>query len=136
MKNKTLTVYLALFFGAYGVHRFYLKGWRDLWAWLHVLATSVGLIGLRRAFALGQDDHLSWGLVPFLGFSLFTACLAAIIFGLMPEAKWNKAYEGDGSTSGTTIFGVVLSLLLGATALMSAIAFTGQRYFEYAIKSA
>jgi F420-0:gamma-glutamyl ligase-like protein len=54
----------------------------------------------------------------------------------MQEAKWHKAYSGDGTSSGTTVFGVVMALLLGATALMSAIAFTGQRYFEYAIKSA
>lgn len=147
MKNKTLTVYLALFLGLFGVYRLYLKGWRDTWFWLHLLATSLGLIGLRRAFAIGQDDQLSWVLAPFLGFSLFAACLAAIIYGLMLEAKWNKAYNSNapashaecglaGITSGTTIFGVILALLLGATALMSAIAFTGQRFFEYSLKSA
>ena len=134
-KNKTLTVYLALLLGVLGVHRLYLKGWRDIGFWLHMLATGLGLIGLRRAFVLGQDDQLSWLLMPFFGFSLFAACLAAIVYGLMLEAKWNQAYKGDGSTSGTTIFGVILSLLLGATALMSAIAFTGQRYFEHAMKN-
>ena len=146
MKNKTLTVYLALFIGVFGIHRLYLKNWRDIGLWLHILATGFGLVGLRRAFALGQDDQLSWLLTPFLGFSLFAACLASIVYGLMPQAKWNQAYNPDacasdtgyglaGSTSGTTIFGVVLSLLLGATALMSAIAFAGQRYFESALKA-
>ena len=136
MKNKTLTVYLALFLGSLGAHRLYLKGWRDFGFWLHLVATALGLIGFRRAFALGQDDQLSWALAPFLGISLFAACLAAIVYGLMQEAKWHKAYKGDGASSGTTVFGVILALLLGATALMSAIAFAGQRYFEYALKTA
>ncbi len=136
LKNKTLTVYLALFFGIFGAHRLYLKGWLDVGFWLHLVATALGMIGFRRAFALGQDDKLSWALAPFLGMSLFAACLAAIVYGLMQEAKWHKAYKGDGVSSGTTVFGVILALLLGATALMSAIAFAGQRYFEYALKTA
>jgi hypothetical protein len=146
IKNKTLTVYLALLLGSLGAHRLYLKGWRDVGFWLHAVATAIGFVGFRRAFALGQDDQLSWLLAPFLGFSLFAACLAAIVYGLMPEIKWNKAYNEEartspagyglaGSTSGTTIFAVILALLLGATALMSAIAFTGQRYFEHAMKA-
>ncbi len=146
MKNKTLTVYLALFLGVLGAHRFYLKGFRDVGGWLQIIVSAIGFVGMRRIWALGQDDHLSWVLVPFFGLSLFAACLAAIIHGLMLEAKWNKAYNGNisasltgytlaGSTSGTTIFGVILSLLLGATALMSSIAFTGQRFFEYSLKS-
>ncbi len=147
MKNKTFTVYLALCLGLFGAHRLYLKGWRDLGLWLHFIATALGFIGLRRAFAIGQDDQLSWLLAPFLGVSLFAACIAAIIYGLMLEAKWNKAYNSDastsptgfglaGGTSGITIFGVILALLIGATALMSAIAFAGQRYFEYAARAA
>lgn len=146
-KNKTLTVYLALFLGVFGAHRFYLKGLSDLWGWLQAVVTGIGLVGMRRVWVLGTDDRLAWTLVPFFGFSLFAACLAAIIYGLMLEAKWNQAYNKEafaspagcglaGSTSGATIFGVILALLLGATALMSAIAFTGQRYFEYALKAA
>jgi hypothetical protein len=146
MKHKTLTVYLALLIGVWGIHRLYLKGWRDLGFWLHLAATSVGFVGLRRAITLGQDDRVSWVLAPFFGGSLFAACLAAIVHGLTSEAKWNMTYNNDvrasqtphdfaGSTSGVTIFGVILALLVGATALMSAIAFTGQRYFEYALKA-
>jgi hypothetical protein len=82
-------------------------------------------------------------LVPFWGASLAAACLAAIVFGLMDKAKWNTAYNptapsdtAAGNSSGLGIFAVILALLLGATALMSVIAFTGQRYFEYALKTA
>ena len=143
LKNKTLTAYLALLFGTLGAHRFYLKGLADKWGWLHALASGIGLYGIRRMVTLGQDDRLAWLLMPFWGASLAAACLSAIVFGLMDKAKWNAAYnptapsDADaGNSSGLGIFAVILALLLGATALMSVIAFTGQRYFEYVLKTA
>jgi TM2 domain-containing membrane protein YozV len=147
MKNKTISTYLALFFGTLGAHRFYLKGFGDLWGWLQASVTALGLVGMRRIWVLGQDDQLAWALVPLFGFSLFAACLAAIVYGLMQEATWNAAYNAHtaedqspcglaGRGTGLTIFGVILALLLGTTALMSAIAFTGQRFFEYSLKAA
>ncbi len=143
MKNKTLAAYLALLFGCIGTHRFYLKGLADKWGWLHLLASSIGLYGIRRVMVFGQDDRLAWVLVPFFGASLAAACLAAIVFGLMDKTKWNAAYNPSasseataGNSSGLGIFAVILALLLGATALISAIAFTGQRYFEATLKVA
>ncbi len=142
LKNKTLTAYLALLFGTLGAHRFYLKGLADKWGWLHIFVTGVGLYGIRRMVTLGQDDRLAWLLMPFWGASLAAACLSAIVFGLMDKAKWNAAYNRSassdadaGNSSGLGIFAVILALLLGATALMSVIAFTGQRYFEYVLKT-
>ncbi len=142
LKNKTLTAYLALLLGALGVHRFYLKGLADKWGWLHLFASSMGLYGVRRVLAFGQDDRLAWVLVPFWGASLAAACLAAIVCGLMDKAKWNATYNpaasseaASGNSSGLGIFAAILALLLGATALMSVIAYTGQRYFESALKA-
>ena len=142
IKNKTTTTYLALLLGIFGAHRFYLKGFGDVWGWLQTVVTAIGLVGIRRIWVLGQDDRLAWMLVPLFGFSLFAACLCAIVFGLMQEAKWNAAYNTEaieshtaGASSGATIFGVILALLLGTTALMSAIAYTGQKYFEASMKN-
>ncbi len=151
LKNKTIATYFALILGVFGMHRFYLKGLGDKWGWLQLTISAVGLVGMRRIWALGQDDRLAWALVPFFGLSLFAACLAAIVFGLMPEGKWNAAYNtpppeshGAGGSSrvnagvstGLTIFGVILALLLGTTALMSTIAYSGQKYFEAVLKTA
>ena len=143
IKNKTTATYLALFLGLLCIHRFYLKGFRDVLGWLQVLLSAIGFVGMRRIWALGQDDHLAWTLVPFFGLSLFAAGLAAIVIGLTDQAKWNKVYNPNhfadhpaGAGSGMTVFGVIMALLLGATALMSSIAFTGQRFFEYSLKSA
>jgi len=34
-RSKTIATWLALLGGSLGLHRFYLLGWRDPWAWLH-----------------------------------------------------------------------------------------------------
>jgi hypothetical protein len=48
---------------------------------------------------------------------------------LSPEAK-------PGQTNWLTIGAIVVALLIGTTALMSSIAFSFQRYFEYQVEEA
>jgi TM2 domain-containing membrane protein YozV len=136
-KSKTLAAWLALLGGGFGLHRFYLHGARDLWGWLWWLPTLVGAYGVQRALTLGQDDQLAWVLVPLLGLALASAMLAAIVYGLMPDEKWNARFNPQGKTHQAgwgVVIAVVISLLVGATVLMSTIAFSGQRYFEYQVE--
>jgi len=143
MKNKTLATWLSLVGGPLGLHRFYLFGLGDIIGWLHPIPTALGLYGIQRVQQYGLDDQLSWLLIPLLGF-MFAACaLTAIIYGLMTPEKWNARYNpgapGEspaGQTQWLTIGAVVLSLLLGATALVSSIAFSFQRYFEHQVEEA
>lgn len=139
-KNKTLAALLALVGGGLGLHRFYLYGMSDTWAWVHIIPTALGLWGVERVRALGQDDVLSWVLLPLLGLSIAVACLSAIIYALMDKTKWNAHYnpgqpaEGKaGQTSWLTIVVLACALMLGAIGLMSSLAFSFQRYFEHQI---
>lgn len=138
MKNKTLAAWLAFIAGPFGLHRFYLQGRRDWIGWLLPLPTLIGLYGVYRARDIGLDDRLSWLLIPLLGFTVAGCALTAIVYGLTSAEKWNDRFNRSepsdteaGSTNWLTIAAVVFSLLFGTTALMSAIAFTFQRYFEY-----
>ncbi len=132
-KSKTLATWVALIGGGLGLHRFYLYGLRDVWGWLWPIPTAIGVYGVERALALGQDDRLAWALIPLLGVSLSASMLTAIVYGLMPDEKWNARFNPQGpqhETGWAAVIGVVLALLVGAAILMSTIAFTGQRYFE------
>ncbi|MBC7955929.1 MAG: hypothetical protein H7Y33_08680 [Cytophagales bacterium] len=136
-KSKTLAAWLALLGGGLGLHRFYLYGSRDVWGWLWPLPTLVGAYGVHRVLKLGQDDQLAWVLVPLLGFALASAMLAAIVYGLMPDEKWNARFNPQGKpheAGWAVVIAVVISLLVGSTVLMSTIAFSGQRYFEHQIE--
>ena len=137
-KSKTLAAWLALLGGGLGLHRFYLHGPRDVWGWLWPLPTLLGLYGVRRALNLGQDDQLSWLLVPMLGLALAAAMLAGILYGLTPDERWNAEHNaGTGREHRAgwgVVFAVVLCLGIGATVLMATIAYGGQRFFEYQVE--
>jgi hypothetical protein len=136
-KSKTLATWIAVIGGSMGLHRFYLHGFRDVWGWLFPLPTLLGLYGVQRVLDLGQDDQLSWALIPLAGCAMAAAMLTAIVYGLMADEKWDARYndEGPASHSGwTVVIGVIVALLIGAGVLMATIAFSGQRYFEYQIE--
>ena len=136
-KNTTTAAWLAFIFGQLGLHRLYLFGFRDLWAWLHPLVAALGWWGVERVQLYGQDDQLAWLLIPLLGFTLAGTALTAIYYGLMSSEKWNARYNPGspeaiaGNTSWLTIGAVVFALLFGTISLMSSIVFSFQRYFEY-----
>jgi hypothetical protein len=146
-KSKTLATWVTLLGGPLGLHRFYLYGINDVWGWLHPLPTLVGIWGINRVLDFGQDDQLSWLLIPVLGFMVAGTMLQAIVYGLMPDEKWHARFnrglvaQGQGgpalpASGWGAVLGVILALLVGATVLMSTIAFSGQRYFEYQIEEA
>jgi hypothetical protein len=133
VKHKAVATWLALLVGVFGLHRFYLHGWKDRWAWLFPLPTLVGLAGVQRMEAFGQDDRLAWVLIPWLGVSLVAALLGGIVYGLMPDERWNARFNPRQPAPPArwgAIIGVVLCLFVGGIALMSTIAFSAQRYFE------
>jgi hypothetical protein len=143
MKNKTLATWLAFWGGPLGLHRFYLHGFTDMLAWLLPIPTALGFYGLERVKQFGQDDTLSWMLIPLLGFTLAGCAMNAIFYGLMPIEKWNTRFNPQtdalnpaGRTQWTTIIGIVTALLLGTTVMMSSLVFSFQRYFEYQIEAA
>lgn len=143
MKSKTVATWLAFLGGAFGLHRFYLKGLGDLWGWLLPIPTALGAHGIQRVLDHGQDDRLSWLLIPLLGFTVAGCALNAIWFGLMAPEKWNQRYNPNsptdargGRTHWGTVLGVVFSLLVGTTVLMASIVFSFQRYFEVQVEAA
>ena len=138
-KSKTLATWLALLLGSLGAHRFYLHGGRDWVAWLHPLPALLGLAGAIRMSNLGQDDHAAWLLIPLLGLMLVIGMGSAIVIGLTPDETWAVRHHPGQPvrhTSWGAVIGVVIALLLGGTVLMGAIAFGGQKYFEYRALSA
>lgn len=143
MKNKTLAAWLAFLGGPLGLHRFYLHGLGDALGWLLPIPTALGIYGIERVQQLGQDDQLSWVLIPLLGFTIAGCALRAILYGLMAPEKWNARFNpaaapdaAPGRTHWFTIGAVALSLLVGTGVLMASLAFSFQRYFEYQIEEA
>ena len=143
MKSKTLSTWLTFIGGPLGLHRFYLFGFGDWLGWLLPIPTAMGLYGISRVQDFGQDDLMSWWLIPLVGFTIAGCALNAIVYGLMSTEKWNAKFNPQhpadhrsGQTSWLTIGGVAASLLIGTAILMSSLVFSFQRYFEYQIEQA
>ena len=87
-RSKTVATWLALLGGSLGLHRFYLFGLRDPWAWLHPWPTLVGAYGFWRMRTWGVDDARGSALVPLLGIMLAATMLQAIVYGLTSDERW------------------------------------------------
>jgi len=141
MKSKTVAAWLAFVGGPLGLHRFYLRGLGDMVGWLLPIPTALGLYGIQRVQRLGQDDTLSWLLIPMLGFTIAGCCLTAILYGLSTPEKWNARFNPsaaqDATPGGThwgTIFAIAASLMIGAGSLMASIAYSFEHYFAWQIE--
>lgn len=132
-KQKWAAAWLALVFGGFGLHRFYLFGLRDRWGWLHVPFTVAGWVGVTRLRSLGLDDVTGWWLVPLGGLSVAAGMLGGIYYGLMADDKFNARFNRGQALAGTgwgVVLAVILCLLLGGGVTMASLAMTFQKYFE------
>jgi hypothetical protein len=138
MKNKTIAAWFAFIGGPIGLHRFYLFGKQDWLGWLLPIPTILGLYGVQRVRSFGIDDTLSWILLPVLGFVIAGCALNAIVYGLKSAELWNAQFNPQanpaadaGQTNWLTVGAVVLSLLIGCSALIFGTVQVFQHYFEY-----
>jgi hypothetical protein len=120
-KNKTLATFLALVLGGVGAHRFYLKGGVDRLGLLHVC--SIPVTGL--VYGLGRAPNPFWVLLPLL-VSYIVGFIEGLVIGLTPDEKWDAAYNAASGKQSRSNWMVavllVLTLMVGATALIATIA--------------
>jgi len=71
------------------------------------------------------------------------SAMHTLYWGLMSQTDWNQRYNPDadlesssGRTNWLTVGALVLSMMLGTTALLSSLAYGFQRYFESQIEEA
>jgi len=132
-RSRAIATWLALVGGGLGLHRFYLHGSRDVWAWLHPWPTLVGAYGFWRMREFGVDDARGSLLVPILGVMLAATMLQAIVYGLASDERWAARHGAAAAAvqrGWLTYVGVALALAVGTSAAVATIAFTAQRYFE------
>ncbi|CAB3736443.1 hypothetical protein LMG22037_06058 [Paraburkholderia phenoliruptrix] len=139
-RSKTITAALAFFLGTLGAHRFYLYGPRDIYGWAHIIGTLLGIPGAMLLVASERASTLGWVLAFPGAVSIMAAFLAAIVYGLRPDDKWDRQFNAHTqrkSRSGwTVIFVVIFSLLIGAFLLMTGLAISFQTYFETQVQAA
>lgn len=81
MKNKIVTAILALFFGLFGVHRFYLG--QKVWGVLLFMASMLGILLME---APAQP-------FPFIILPVLIGFIDAVLFFAMPQAEFDNKYN-------------------------------------------
>lgn len=119
-KNKTIAALLAFLLGALGLHRLYLRGWRDPWLWLHLACLPAAWL---LATLAPQADGF-YKLLP-VTVSGLAGMLQALILGLTPDEKWDPYYNAASGRQSDTRWPVavvlVASMMIGAGGLIATI---------------
>lgn len=132
-KSKTSAAFLASIGGSVGLHRFYLAGRRDKWAWLHFATLPISLF----IYFTFQSINPFFAFSPLI-LSALIGFLTCLVIGTAADEKWDKQYNPQTLTPSDTgwLIAVILVLTLGigAGALIAVIArtfdllFTGGLY--------
>ena len=110
-KNKSFATFLALAAGALGAHRFYLRGSVDKLGLIHVACLPIaGLV-------CGLMPHADWfyKLLPIL-VSAVAGFIEALVIGLMPDEKFDAAFNPASGKQSDTSW--IVALLLVATMMV------------------
>lgn len=120
------------------MHRFYLYGPRDIFAYLHIAATALGIVGVQSLVSTQRMSVVGWLLSVPGAASLLAAFLAAIVYGLHPDGKWDARFNPNSPRKNRSgwgvVFVVIVSLFIGAMLLMGALALGFQTYFEATVQ--
>jgi hypothetical protein len=118
-KNKTVAAWLAFWAARWACTASTCTAWATA-GWLLPIPTALGLYGIQRVQQLGQDDQLSWVLIPLLGFTIAGCALKAILYGLATPERWNALHNpsaapdaAPGRTGWPTIFAIAAALMVG-----------------------
>jgi TM2 domain-containing membrane protein YozV len=127
-KNKTVATLLAALLGGAGVHRFYLCGRRDGWAWLHFASLPLSALGIVAGTNLAPVYSIF--LTAPLIVSALAGLLEALVLGLTPDAKWDLKYNAASGRHSTSTWPLALILALTLAVGMSALIFVMSRSFD------
>jgi hypothetical protein len=132
-KNKTFATLLAAVLGGFGVHRFYLRGAKDPWGWLHFATAPISL-----AAVLNRGDQPALFVGGLFVLSFLIALIEALVLGLLADEQWDARFNPGSDRVSASGWPLALLLVLttgsGAIALIFIIArsfdllFTGGAY--------
>ena len=119
-KNKTLAALLAAVAGTLGIHRLYLRGVADKWAWLHLASAPATWL----LTVLAPQADIFYELLP-LTLSYLVGFLEALVIGLTADEKFDARFNaGSGRESSSRwplAVLLVVTMLAGTTTLIATI---------------
>ncbi len=132
-KDKFVAALLALLTGVFGGHRFYLRGLRDPWAWVHGPLFVLGLIGVWRFVLLQRDDALTWALLGLFVAVVIAVVVQTLVIGLTSDEQWDARWNAGSTRRSANGWGpvlvVIFALFMSVGSLTGGLAYVLQRFF-------
>lgn len=132
-KDKFVAALLALLTGVFGGHRFYLRGLRDPWAWVHGPLFVLGLIGVWRFVLLQRDDALTWALLGLFVAVVIAVVVQTLVIGLTSDEQWDARWNTGSTRRSANGWGpvlvVIFALFMSVGSLTGGLAYVLQRFF-------
>lgn len=121
--DKTVAAFLSTVLGGLGLHRFYMYGKRDFWAWIYAAAFLVYACLVLTEYPAKPFGNILYALFPL---SIYAAFIESLTIGLTPDEKWDTKHNRHTARTSASkwplVIVLVLTLLIGYTALVTSIA--------------
>ncbi|MCC7006092.1 MAG: TM2 domain-containing protein [Ottowia sp.] len=131
--SKTLAAILAALFGSFGLHRFYLYGWRDRYAWVHMPLGWAWMLGVYLLNVLTLQNVMGWVFVLGGAIGVLSGWVSALMYGLCPDVQWdtrhNPCSQKVSAHGWGAIIVVVATLFIGTTIMMAGLAIGFEQIF-------
>jgi hypothetical protein len=129
-RHKALAAMLASLTGALGLNRLYLG--QKLW-WLPLAVTLIAL-----PLIIGVKNWYQTPAFFVLMLPVIAGFIQALVIALMPDERFDVRFNAGQSRRNRSgwdaVLVAVITLMAGATVLMTTIALLTQTYFEYTLK--
>ncbi len=123
--DKTLATFLASVFGGIGAHRFYIHGKRDFWGWVYAAGFLLYGCLVLTQYPEKSLENIAYAFFPL---SVYVAFIEALVIGLCADEKWDAKHNRHSGRVNQSrwplVLILVLTLLIGYTALVTSIART------------
>lgn len=108
-KNKTLVTFIAATLGGSGIHRFYLYGIKDIWAWCYA---SFILVYITYMAYLISTDQIAQSVLAWFPISMLVAFVEALVIGLTADDKWDAKHNASSLVHSESSWPHVILLVL------------------------
>lgn len=106
-KNKSLATVLTLFLGSIGMHRFYLYGWHDTWAWVRLATLPLSL----GSMIMAPEVPWIFTASPLI-LSTIVSTVETQVTGLTPDEKWDARHNPHSGRQSNSRWPLIVLLVL------------------------
>lgn len=106
-KNKAFATLLTALLGSIGIHRFYLYGLQDTWAWVRLATLPLSL----GSMTMAPEVPWVFSASPLI-LSAIVSIVETLVIGLTPDEKWDARHNPHSGKKSNSRWPLIVLLVL------------------------